>query len=221
MSHVLSRNDGLPAELTRQPASRVRETHLPQDLGHRRLSGPPPGMPGSPRRNHVRRGWPRPAGGSPAFRGISGPETAFVVRHDRPNARAAQRRPGAEHRARPVLPVSRPSATERISCTPGLRPPQGGAGFLSISGIGRPSQWRSGLDARRIPGMENSERAARSGSRQPALGIGEELSTTRPGTSKALWTAPRWVIAIDAEPRPAGLAQARIARDHPPWDQRA
>ncbi len=38
------------------------------------------------------------------YPGISGPETAFVVLHDQAIARTAQRRPGAEHRARPVLP---------------------------------------------------------------------------------------------------------------------
>ena len=40
---------------------------------------------------------------------ISEPEIAFVVLHDQPDARAAQRRPGAEHRARPVLPEARPT----------------------------------------------------------------------------------------------------------------
>ncbi len=34
----------------------------------------------------------------------SGAETAFLVKHDKPDARAAQRRPGAEHRARPGPP---------------------------------------------------------------------------------------------------------------------
>ena len=51
-------------------------------------------------------GPPRPEGSIPR---VSEPETAFVVTHDQPNARAAQRRPGAEHRARPVLPEARPT----------------------------------------------------------------------------------------------------------------
>ena len=86
-----------------------REIRLLQDLGHRRLSGPPPGRCPVSWRNHVRRGCPSTARRPGIFPGISGPETAFVVQHDRPNARAAQRRPGAEHRARPGLLNARPS----------------------------------------------------------------------------------------------------------------
>ncbi len=100
----LDREGGLSRDQRDNPPSASREFRLPQDLGHRRLSGPPPGSGDERWRNHDRRGCPRTAGARPHFRGISGPETAFVVQHDRANARAAHRRPGAEHRARPVLP---------------------------------------------------------------------------------------------------------------------
>jgi hypothetical protein len=101
---------------SRQPAliSSTR-SDLPQDLGHRRLSGPPPGIPDGPRRNPDRRGCPRTAAARRVSRGNSGPETAFVVMHDPPNARAAQRRPGAEHRARPVLRDAEPRAVSRTT----------------------------------------------------------------------------------------------------------
>ena len=97
---------GAALHSTRQPALEIR-----QDIYHRTWD-----IEGSladrndhgVRRNHERRGCPRTAGHRGSFRWISGPETAFVVQHERPNCRAAQRRPGAEHRARPVLPDDDP-----------------------------------------------------------------------------------------------------------------
>src|SRR4051812_37746610 len=97
------------------PPALVWENPLPQDLGHRRLSGSPPPEGLSNSRNHERRGCSRPANSKALPGAISGPETAFVVTHDRPNARAAQSRPGAEHRARPVLPEPEPNQKERAA----------------------------------------------------------------------------------------------------------
>jgi hypothetical protein len=102
-----------PRDRRDRPSSASREARLPQDLGHRRLSGPPRQIRQGCWRNPVRRGCPRAASSPGEFAGKSGPETAFVVLHDRPNARAAQRRPGAEHRARPVLLDVDPRAVPR------------------------------------------------------------------------------------------------------------
>src|SRR5437763_1574678 len=56
----------------------------------------------------------------------SGSETAFLVKYGKPYARAAQRRPGAEHRARPGLPeLASLTEGKRLRCTPGADRRQG------------------------------------------------------------------------------------------------
>src|SRR5947199_9968715 len=72
----------------------------------------------------------------------SGSETAFLVKYGTPYARAAQRRPGAEHRARPGLPELAPlTSGKRVRCTP--RADRRQESLTTTSG-GWSATWRAG-----------------------------------------------------------------------------